>query len=43
VLYRVDLQTDNGSTDNAVRTDPSSDHVIDLSSGNGSLTVRPPG
>ena len=43
VLYRVDLQTDNGSTDNAVRTDPSSDHVIDLSSGNGSITVRPPG
>lgn len=43
VLYRVDLRTDNGSTDNLVRTDPSSDHSIDLSSDNGSVTVRPPG
>ena len=43
VLYRVDLHTDNGSTDNAVRTDPASDHVIELSSQNGSVTLRPPG
>jgi Putative adhesin len=43
VLYRVDLRTNNGSTDNLVRTDPSSDHVIDLSSDNGSIVVRPPG
>lgn len=43
VLYRVDLRTSNGAIDNLVRTDPSSDHVIDLASDNGSLTVRPPG
>ncbi len=43
VLYRVDLHTANGSTDNAVRTDPASDHVIELSSQNGSITLRPPG
>ena len=43
VLYRVDLRTENGSTDNSVRTDPSSDHVIELSSQNGSVTLRPPG
>jgi Putative adhesin len=43
VLYRVDLRTENGSTDNAVRTDPASDHVIDLSTENGSITLRPPG
>jgi len=43
VLYRVDLHTENGSTDNAVRTDPGSDHVIDLSTQNGSITLRPPG
>jgi Putative adhesin len=43
VLYRVDLSTENGSTDNAVRTDPESDHVIDLSTENGSITLRPPG
>ncbi len=43
VLYRVDLRSDNGSTDNFVRTDPSSEFVIDLSSTNGSVTLRPPG
>ncbi len=43
VLYRVDLHTENGGTDNAVRTDPASDHVIDLSTRNGSITLRPPG
>ena len=43
MLYRVDLRTDNGSTDNLVRTDPASDHVIDLSTDNGSITLRPPG
>lgn len=43
VLYRVDLRTDNGSTDNSVRTDPASSNVIDLSSNNGSITVRPSG
>jgi hypothetical protein len=43
VLYRVDLHTSHGSTDNTVRTDPASDHVIELSSENGSITLRPPG
>ena len=43
VLYRVDLRTQNGSTDNLVRTDPSSDRVIDLTTDNGAITVRPPG
>lgn len=43
VLYRVELSTSHGGTDNAVRTDPASDHVIDLSTRNGSVTVRPPG
>ena len=42
VLYRVDLRTSNGSTDNLVRTDPASDHVIELSTDNGSITLRPP-
>ncbi|WP_158412528.1 DUF4097 family beta strand repeat-containing protein [Ilumatobacter nonamiensis] len=41
VLYRVDLSTDNGSRDNAVRTDPASDRLIDLTADNGSVTVRP--
>lgn len=43
VPYRVDMHSGNGSTDNAVRTDPASDHAIDLSSDNGSIVVRPPG
>ena len=43
VLYRVEMDTGNGGTDNLVRTDPNSDHVIDLSTDNGSITVRPPG
>lgn len=43
VLYRVELHTSHGSTDNAVRTDPASEHVIELSTRNGSVTVRPPG
>jgi hypothetical protein len=43
VLYRVQMDTRHGGTDNLVRTDPNSDHVIDLSTGNGSITVRPPG
>ncbi len=43
VLYRVEMDTSHGGTDNLVRTDPNSDRVIDLSTRNGSITVRPPG
>ena len=43
VLYRVEMSTSHGGTDNLVRTDPDSDRVIDLSTRNGSITVRPPG
>jgi Toastrack DUF4097 len=43
VLYRVDMRTNNGSTDSTVRTDPGSDHVVDVRTDNGSITVRPPG
>ena len=43
VLYRVEMDTSHGGTDNLVRTDPNSDRVIDLSTHNGSITVRPPG
>jgi hypothetical protein len=43
ILYRVEMDTRHGGTDNLVRTDPNSDHVIDLSTSNGSITVRPPG
>ncbi|MEO6652438.1 MAG: hypothetical protein ABIP17_07270 [Ilumatobacteraceae bacterium] len=39
--YRVDIRTDNGSSDNGVRTDPASDRVIDLSTSNGSVRLRP--
>lgn len=41
VLYRVELSTGNGTRDNTVRTDPASDRLIDLSTDNGSITVRP--
>lgn len=41
VAYRVDMRTANGSTDNGVRTDPVSDHIVDLQSDNGSIIVRP--
>lgn len=41
VLYRVELRARNGGTDNAVRTDPASDRLIDLTTQNGSVTVRP--
>jgi Putative adhesin len=43
VLYRVEMDTSHGGTDNLVRTDPNSDRIIDLSTSNGSITVRPPG
>jgi DUF4097 and DUF4098 domain-containing protein YvlB len=43
VLYRVEMDTSHGGTDNLVRTDPNSDRTIDLSTSNGSITVRPPG
>lgn len=43
VAYRVQLDTDNGSTSIDVRTDPASTHTIDLATHNGSVTVRPPG
>lgn len=38
--YRVDAQTDNGSTDIAVRTDPTSPRVITAETDNGSVSVR---
>lgn len=40
--YRVDVQTDNGSTDVGVRTDPTSDRSITAETDNGSVTVRYP-
>lgn len=40
--YRVDIGTDNGSTDNGVRTDPRSDRSIRARSSNGSVAVRYP-
>jgi len=43
VLYRVEMDTSHGGTDNLVRTDPNSDRTIDLATSNGSITVRPPG
>jgi hypothetical protein len=43
VLYRVEMDTRHGGTDNLVRTDPNSDRTIDLATRNGSITVRPPG
>lgn len=42
VGYRVDARSDNGSADTTVRTDPSSEYVIDVASDNGSVRVRPP-
>lgn len=38
--YAVDATSSNGSTDNLVRTDSTSDHRIVAHSGNGSVTVR---
>jgi hypothetical protein len=38
--YRVDANSDNGSEDVAVRTDPTSAHRVDASSSNGRVTVR---
>ncbi len=43
VAYRVDARSSNGSVDTTVRTDPSSGYVINVSSDNGSVTVRPSG
>jgi len=40
--YRVDVQTDNGRTNVGVRTDPTSDRVVDAETDNGSVTVRYP-
>lgn len=38
--YDVDISSDNGGTDNLVRTDSTSDHRVVASSNNGSVTVR---
>ncbi|HEX2048817.1 MAG TPA: DUF4097 family beta strand repeat-containing protein [Acidimicrobiales bacterium] len=38
--YRVDLDTDNGSTDAGVRTDPSSGRSVVARTNNGDVTVR---
>ncbi len=40
--YAVDIDTDNGSVRNDVRTDPTSSRTITVSSDNGSVTVRYP-
>jgi DUF4097 and DUF4098 domain-containing protein YvlB len=40
--YRVDAQTDTGSTDVGVRTDPTSDRSITAETDNGSVSVRYP-
>ena len=39
--YDVDVESDNGSTEIGVATDPSSPRVIDASSDNGSVRVLP--
>ena len=38
--YHVDLSTDHGSTDTAVRTDSTARRTVDLSSQHGDVTVR---
>ena len=38
--YRVDLSSDHGSTDAAVRTDPTARRTIELSSQHGDVTAR---
>ena len=40
--YRVDLDTDNGSTDVAVRTDPAGSRSIEARTRNGDVTARYP-
>ena len=40
--YAVDIDTDNGSEHNDVRTDPASSRTITLSSDNGNVTLRYP-
>jgi hypothetical protein len=39
-LYRVQTDTDHGSADSAVRTDPTSERVIVATTENGNVTVR---
>jgi hypothetical protein len=39
-LYAVDLSTDNGDTDNGVRTDTTSDRRLTITSDNGNVTTR---
>ena len=41
--YRLDMQTDNGSRDEAVRTDPSSPRSIVIRTDNGSVAARTSG
>jgi len=40
--YRTELDTDNGSVDNGVRSDPTSDRSITVESNNGSVSIRYP-
>lgn len=40
--YRVSAETSNGSRRIGVRDDPSGDHTLDLSTGNGRITVKSP-
>ena len=40
--YRVEVDTDNGSTDVGVRTDPDSDRSIRAETNNGSVSVHYP-
>jgi hypothetical protein len=39
--YQVSAQTDNGSTDIGITHDPAGEHRLDLTTDNGSITVRP--
>ncbi len=40
IAYRVDIRSNRGDTENQVRTDPASSRTIELSSENGSISVR---
>ncbi|MCU1359548.1 MAG: putative lipoprotein, partial [Ilumatobacteraceae bacterium] len=39
-VYAVDISSDNGSTDNGLRTDPASDRTVVATTDNGDVTLR---